>query len=520
MATRPSNRRRPTEKADKPERGSMRIGQEYGATGLAATSGYVMEDFEKSLQGSNGLKRFREMAFSHPVIAAAVFGYRQMLTAPKVWVEPASEKAADVEAAELVEQSMGDMRHEFASFRNEVVSYLIYGFSYHEIVYKRRLGRQPFMYTQDPITKAWVQTGKPSSKYDDGRIGWYKFAPRNAETIVRWEIVNGDLVGAYQSGPPDYVEHWQPFEKCLHFTTNTMWDNPEGISILRPTYRQYRLSMRIEDAEAIGVARNLHGYPVLTAPEGVDLFDGSDEVMKALLDDCKKLVTNIKRDEQMGAVLPFGWMLELLNAGGQNIDTNAILDRYHARIAMAMLVQFLLLGMERGGAYELAKQQQGLWLRAVRGYLDSDLAVMNTFAIPRLLDLNDFTGLTDYPKLVAEDITEPEIMAIADYTQKLAGQGFMMPSPETETHLRERAGFPELEEDFSMLPPAAQEPAQSVEPGHEPKGEDVGSGQTSTQKFSPSNHHSIHDVLAKEHEHPNVRDVIEDEFDHGPEEER
>ena len=511
----------PPRKTVTKERGSLVIGKEYGSTGLTQYGGYIEEDFEKSLRGPNGLKRLREMAFSNPVCAAGIFGYRQMLTYPKITIEPASESAADVAAAEFVEQCMGDMAHEYASFRNETCTYLIYGFSVHEIVYKRRLGKQPYMYMQDAQTKGWIQKGKPSSDYDDGKIGWHKFAPRNAETVARWEIVNSDVIGLYQSAPPDYTERWLPFEKALHFTTNTMWDNPEGISLLRMgVYRQYRLSQRVEDAEAIGVARNLQGYPVLTSPEGVDIADASDPAMAALFADCKKLVRNIKVDEQMGAVLPFGWVLQLLNAGGQSIDTNRIIDRYHTRIAMAMLVQFLLLGMERGGAYELAKQQQNLWLRAVKGYLNADLAVMNTFAIPRLIDLNDFTGLTGYPKMVAEDITEPDIAAIGDYVSKLGQQGFFTPSPETEVWTRGKVGAPELEEDYGIAPPAEEGGDQQIEPGTEPTG-DVGQGQQQAQKsFDSRYHYGINDVLAKEHDHPNVRDLIEDELDHGPAEER
>ena len=493
------------------------LGNEIGSTGLTAYSGYVLEDFEKALQGQKGMQRYREMAHSHPIIAASVWAYRQMLVRPRIWIEPASESAADVEAAEFVEGCLDDMARPLSAFRNELASYLLYGFSWFECVYKHREGRQPETIVTTENGKVEVKPGKPSSKFDDGKIGWHKFSPRSQEAVDHWELYQGELLGMWHSPAPNYQTNFLPFAKCLHFVTNTMRENPEGISILRPAYRQYRLSMKVEDAEAIGVARNLHGLPVLTAPDGVDLFDASDSDMVELLDDAKKLVTSIKRDEQMGAVFPFGWTLELLSAGGNSgIDTNAIIDRYHTRIAMTMLTQFMLLGMERGGAFELAKQQQGLWLRAVSGFLAGDLDVLNRHAIPRLCDLNDFGSITGYPVAKAEDITEPELTEIAESVSKLGQSGFFTPSPDTEAHLRERAALPELEEDYMPLTPQeeAEQQAALAEATAEEAAAGAGGKGQSDEQFKKTRHYSINDVLAKA-DHDHVRGMIEDELDHG-----
>jgi hypothetical protein len=494
----------------------VKIGEEIGGTGLAQYGGYITDDFERVLQGTRGLQKLRELSMSHPICAAGIFAYRTMLLAPKLRVEPAGEKPGDLAAAQHVEECMGDMYETFETFRSEATSYLTYGFAWHELVFKRRLGQQPeeFVSTSDG-SFARPPNYRPSSRYDDGRIGWHKFAPRSQEAMTRWALTpQGELVGMYHAPAPTFSEQLLPLAKSLHFVTNQMRGNPEGISILRPTYRQARLSNQAETAEAIGLARNLQGYPVLHAPEDLDLFDEGDPKMVSLLADAKELVTGIKRDEQEGAVLPFGWDLQLLSVSG-SLDTSPIIDRYHTRIAMCMLMQFLLLGMDRGGAYELAKQQESFWLRAVKGHLAADLAVLNRQAIPLLIDLNDFGELSGYPTLQAEDVTEPELAQIADYAGKLAQQGLLTPSPETEEHLRERASLPDLEEDFVQEPMAAQPAPEPTEPaGNEGEGAE---GEPKEPAFRKDHHYSLHDVLAKG---DRVRDLIEHELDHPEPEEK
>ena len=62
-------------------------------------------------------------------------------------------------------------RHETASLDKMCIRDS--GWSFHEIVYKRRMGN-----TKNPTTK---------SKYTDGLIGWKKLPIRAQETLYRWE---------------------------------------------------------------------------------------------------------------------------------------------------------------------------------------------------------------------------------------------------------------------------------------------------------------------------------------------
>lgn len=82
---------------------------------------------------------------------------------------------------------------------SEILSFLTYGWSFHEIVYKRRMGN-----TKNPTTK---------SKYTDGLIGWKKLPIRAQETLYRWEYDNEDnLLGMTQMPPPDFGTYTIPKE--------------------------------------------------------------------------------------------------------------------------------------------------------------------------------------------------------------------------------------------------------------------------------------------------------------------
>jgi hypothetical protein len=415
---------------------------ETGSTGLTQYAGRVDEEFLRALSGSRRAKTLQEMSENDPVIGAALLGCNQMMLSANYRVQPAGDAKEDIEAAEFLESCMNDMSHTWDEFRTENLSRFIYGWSYHEIVYKKRNGPQR-------------EDGEvPSSQFDDGRIGWRKLAPRSQTTLDRWEFDDeGGVKGLWQAAPPDNQPTFIPIFKALHFTTDRRKSNPEGRSILRNCYTSYAKKKKMENIEAIGFARDLAGYPVLYVPNDLDIFNTDDSDMVALLGDCKKLVTRIKRDELEGAVFPDGWRLELLSSGGsRQINTSEIITRYDQRIALSLLTQFLLLGMDRVGSYDLAKEQKNVWLLALMGWLKSEAAVLNRYAIPRLFALNDFGKLSGYPMLIPDNIAQLDVLALADALQKLISVGGVTPDLTLEEFSRKRLGAPELPKDEEAKP--------------------------------------------------------------------
>lgn len=435
-----------------PQKEIGRIGQHrYGIQGYGSI---FMEEFLPELHGNRGVQVYEEMANNDSTIGAVLFAVTMLMRQAEIHIEPGGETAKDKEAAEFVESCMNDMEKTWADTFSEFLSFLHIGWAYHEIVYKRRVGK-----TSSPIT---------NSKYNDGLIGWRKLAPRAQDTLEGWEYKEGtdDLLGMWQLAPPDYKRCMIPIEKALHFRTRSYKDNPEGRSILRTAYRDWYFKKRLQEIEAYGIERDLAGFPVLSAPEGMDIWDSNDPDMAEALSYAERLVSSIRRDAREGLVIPggeHGWKLELLaSTGKRQFDTNAIIERYNKAMATSVLADFVMLGQQQVGSFALADSKTKIFALSIGTYLDIICEVFNNQAIPRLIDLNGehFKGITDYPRMKHGDIDEQDIAQFASYIKEMVGIGALEPDEELEKEIRRVGGLPEkLETDTPKeVQPGEEEP--------------------------------------------------------------
>lgn len=407
--------------------------KEYGSIGQRRYAGMFSEEFLRELQGKRGIEVYREMSENDEVCGAIVYAIETLIRQASWSVQPGGDSRKDKECAEFVESCMNDMQDTWTDTISEILSFLVFGWSYHEIVYKRRIGS-----SSDP---------RQNSKFTDGLIGWQKLPIRAQETLFRWEYDDKDnLTGMTQLPPPKYVMATIPVEKALHFRTKSRKNNPEGRSILRSAYRAWYFKRRIQEIEGIGIERDLAGLPVLTPPENFDIWNAEDQEMATALARAEAIVRNIRRDATEGIVKPFGWTLELLSSGGRRqFDTSAIVERYDTRIAMSTMSDFLLLGHQQVGSFALSSDKTHLFSMALGAYLDIICEVFNGQAIPRLIGMNadHFRGITDYPKLTHGDVEAPNLKDLSAYIRELTGCGVIMPDEALEDYARKLANLPE-----------------------------------------------------------------------------
>lgn len=430
--------------------------KEIGRIGQKRFEGTFYEEFLPELRGKRGMDTYREMAENDDTIGAILFAVEMLIRQASWTVEPAGDTPADKEAAEFVESCMHDMQDTWTDTISEILSFLTYGWSFHEIVYKRRMGK-----TKNPLTK---------SKYDDGLIGWRKLPIRAQETLYQWEYDNNDnLIGMTQMPPPDYGLITIPIEKAMIFRTKSRKGNPEGRSILRNAYRSWYFKRRIQEYEGIGIERDLAGLPVFTVPENVPVWD-DDPDMIALRSSMEDMVRKIRIDEVAGIVKPFGYEFELLSSGGnKQFDTNSIIQRYDTGIAMTVLADFIFLGHQQVGSFALSSDKTELFAMAIGAYLDIICETFNSQGIPPLIDINGsyFEGITDYPKLTHGDIETVDIQKLAAYIKDMAGVGILIPDDTLEDYVREAANLPERTVDTREIDPKRQKQQNQYEPPEE-----------------------------------------------------
>jgi phage gp29-like protein len=420
--------------------------KEIGTTGLRRTGGTVYEEFLVSLRGRRGAKVYREMSENDPVIGSILYAIEKIILRLDWRIEAPTEEGPDREAAEFIETCLYDMSDSWEQTLSQILSMLVYGYAFHEIVYKIRTGLE----TDDPTKR---------SKYKDGKIGWRKWPIRAQETHNNWMFdKDGGIQGFEQIDPYGAGIHRIPIDKALLFRTTSQKNNPEGKSLLRTAYRPWYFKRRIEEIEAIGIERDLAGLPIAyLPPEYLSSTASADQ--QAVRDSIVAIVQNVKRNEQEGIVFPLVFDdkgnkmfdLQLLSAGGQRqFDTDKVISRYDQRMAMSVLSDFILLGHERVGSFALGSSKIDLWTMAVEAICKSIAEVVNQHAIPRLLKLNGMKVETT-PELKYSEVSSVDLGEISEYVSKLIGAGAMTPDLELEEFLRGLAGLPMPSDDNSEL---------------------------------------------------------------------
>ena len=435
---------------------------EFGSTGLKHSGGTVFEEFLTNLRGTKGARVYREMSDNDPTIGSIIYAIEKVILRLDWRVEAFSDKSADgetspkdQESAEFVNECLNDMSDSWDATLTQILSMLIYGYAFHEIVYKVRGGD-----SKDPQRR---------SKFSDNKIGWRKFAIRGQETLWQWMFdEEGGIQGLIQSDPSASINIKAiPIEKALLFRVKNDKNNPEGRSLLRNAYRSWYFKHRIEEIEAVGIERDLAGLPIAyIPPDYLSSTASADQV--SFRNSIEQIVQNVKRNEQEGIVMPLMYDesghkmfdLSLLSTGGsRQFDTDKIINRYDQRIAMSVLSDFILLGHDRVGSYSLGTAKMDLWSMAVDAIANSIAEVINQYAIPRLLKLNGM-DTARAPYLTYGEVSHIDLTEIADYVSKLANSGLLMSDPNLEDYLRELGG----------LPPADHNNAEAM--GVAPKGED------------------------------------------------
>lgn len=414
---------------------------EKGTSAVRAQGGALYEERLRELRGREGRVILREMRLNDPVIAAVFLAIENSIRKVEYRAKPVSEAPADIEAALFVESCFGDMSLSWSDTLQFILVMLEQGHSPCELVYKRRLGDNPRAYTKDPAP----------SLYDDGRVGWRKWALRPPESLApgrEWIFdENGGVQGIRQA--PEYgdtTEREIPIQKLVIFRTSVL--SPDGLPIHRAAYIPWWFSTNFQEIEAIAIERDLAGLPVVYMGNDTQRT-GSNNAY----DQAKKLVANLRNDEQAGVVFPYpkmglsgegrGILLELIASSGRRaFNTSQIIERQDKRKALSVLAQFIMLGMEAVGSYALGRLQADIFVLAVSAWATSIAETINRYAIPRLMRYNVFPGMTGLPKLVPSDVGIPNLEEMALYVNTLVNAGVLRADKEMERHLRQIAHLP------------------------------------------------------------------------------
>lgn len=418
---------------------------ELGVTGLKRSGGYVDEEFLPQLRGRKAVQVYREMGDNDPIVGALLYTIVQLCRNVDYPVIPGGKTKDHANAAKLVETAMHDMSHTWGDLAAEAIMGKIqYGWSWHEIVLKRRMS-------------PWAKDGRQRSQHTDGLIGWRRIPVRAQETMQRWVFdESGGVRGMVQLAAPDYKQRILPLERSVLFRHGIHKGNPEGRSMLRTAYRPWFYKKRLEEFESVGVERDLAGLPMVTVPSDYLRAAKGTEQAK-MVDAMKKMVRAVRRNEQEGLVFPASYdsetkqplfKFELLGSGGaRQFSTNELIQRYEQRILMTCLADFILVGHENTGSYNMHVDKTGIFRAGINQIVQAFCDDMNRHVIPKLFMANGWKP-DILPKIKPSDVDAPDLAQLGAFMTQTAGLGFNWgPDADMERYLRNAAGMPELGDD-------------------------------------------------------------------------
>jgi len=357
---------------------------EVGFSGLTTMAGRILEEQNRVFRFPEFLKVVQEMR-TDPTVGAALNVYRMMITRVKWRVAPPDNATeAETNRAKFIESCMDDMEGSWPQFMAEVITYLEYGFSIQEKVFRRRLLRN-------------------GSKYDDGMVGLRKLAPRPQDTIRHWNFSDDgrDLQSVGQS--IRNMENSARFmnladmnglitidrSKFLLFSADSIKGNPEGKSILKSVFLPYKQLSLLKDQLMLGVSKDISSVPVIYIPPkymSADASDAEKQVYQAYLNAAQAVADGKQRSLVMPQVFDDNqnkmFEFELMEAKGHNkFDIPAIIAQLQKDILTALGIDSLNDNQSEASAPFLCEMSIEHRLNEIRDVLNNDL-------IPQLFSLN------------------------------------------------------------------------------------------------------------------------------------
>ena len=421
---------------------------EMGTTGLRSYNGYIFEEDRPELRGVGWIKEVRKMR-NDPVIASGVELLQMWMLRGNPRVVPFSEQEDDVKKAKFIEQCMHDMEHTFDDVMKDVVSFVWYGYSPLEKVFKKRLTSQ--------------------SKYNDGLIGWKKLPIRSQDTVVEWKFddtsrnvthlvqdINGvssgerlnRLLMIHSAGEIEI-----PMSKVLNFTYNGTRGNPEGRSPIKSAWISWRTRQQIELDESIGVQRDLNGCPVMYIPAAYMSPDAKPEE-KAVYDAAQRQIRNYQKNEQSGFVMPNVFdetskqrlfSLEPLEVKGSNShNTSEIIKRYDLRILQMLFADVLMMGQSSTGSFALSGSKTNIIEMAIERRMKEIASVFKNDLFKQTFELNGW-DTSRLPDLVFEFPEDHNPDEFGKLIQRVASVNFLPRTPDTIAWVAKAAGYDDWE---------------------------------------------------------------------------
>lgn len=242
---------------------------------------------------------------------------------------------------------------------------------------------------------------------------------------------------------PGYV--WLDAQNLVYYRMGAEGDNWEGVSLLRPAYKHWKMKDMIERIDAIAQEREAVGVPICYPPLGAttDQLDAMEEVLEGMRTNEQSYIIAPGPKAGKGAPDGQGWLIEVIGyeRTGSGRDPQPSL-RYHTdKIAAAFIAEFMRLGHGTSGARATAQVQADPFLMSIEALTSIVERVVNEQLVAPIVAYN-FPDVKNPPRLQMSLVDSTSLSQLADYVLKLTQVGALLPDNELEAFLRARGDLP------------------------------------------------------------------------------
>ena len=437
------------------------LGRQYSSTNnvSAFVVDRTQESFVPELSGFRGLRQFQKMSITDDTVGAMLWAVETTLGQlgwshePRMNGEPSTDPQA-LEAAKFANTLLADMSHSYQEHTESASSMLWAGFFLAEINYKRRQG-------------AKIDQNGNTSRFTDGLWGVANLSEINQLSVSGWNYANSRAIEVKRMGAGGEVVI--PLPKCVHYRIKGSEQTPAGRSLFTNAHRSWFLKSDLQDAEAIGIRRELCGLPMASVPKvDMDLAQSArakrkqnlqptqDETLAdARISAMIAAATKMRFNETAGLVSPSDvyadadgkpsnvrqYEFKIMTSGGQRaISPRDGIRDYDRSIARVAMMQFLHLGDRSTGSYALSDNQSTLALRSIKALTGKNTSEWDQKVLPTIWALNAMDP-TYLPGLQSTAITEDSLAAIGTFLEALStAETLLEDNPSLKTAMFGRLG--------------------------------------------------------------------------------
>jgi len=452
---------------------------ESGYVGLNIFNGISNDEMKKELNFPNNIKTYKNMSY-HGAINSAMTLYTNLVSQAEWVVKPPKDATEEeIKQADFIRECLSDMEQPFEEVIKDILSMMLFGFSVHEKVYRKRYSSN-------------------GSKFNDGKIGWKKLALRSQESIKKFifSADGNEIIGVQQNisnlsdpynrfAARDKLEVNLPRSKFLLFRTGNHRGDPFGKSMLRDAYLAWRYLTVLEEIESNGVAKDLSGIPLLKLPPQYLSKDATPEQV-AIRQYYERSMANLQVNQQSAMILPNAYdpdtrqplfELSLLSMDGKKgFDTTKVKEYYKNMILTSLFADILIMGQSATGSFALGQIKNSLSGAMANTLAKEIKAVLNNDLVRQTYELNGWDA-SRACTIDFENLESSDLESFSKAVQRFASTSVLEVDRSVLNRIRESIGVDSLPDDL--------EPQEELLPGFTSKsgsGMEVGTTGNGTAK--------------------------------------